>query len=272
MNTQKIYDFYKTEYRVRFVNALRQNWREQKEWSCIGYPKTLHLFLYLSGMNATYTDKDGKTYEAKSGDLVYAPKGAEYKVRFHSFENDRSYSLGLNFFLWDESGEEAAFSDSLKIFSGESGAVMLVKEAERLSFAPTPIPNKQNAILYNLLSELGQRAEDKKNRNNFKLIERGLIYMTEHLEEDVSVEELAKMCNLSAVYFRKLFKRHTGKTPTQYRIDLRLEKAKHYLKYGELSVRELAETLGYSDAAYFIKQFKEEFSLSPLSYRMKTKL
>lgn len=272
MQAQKFYDFYKTEYKVKFLDALRQSWKEQKDWSCMGYPKTVNLFLYLSDMCATYTDKDGKVFEAKSGDIVYAPKGAEYKVRFHSFKDENAYTLGVNFFLWDENGQETILSSGLKIFSGESGTIMLIKESERLSFASTQIPNKQNAILYNILSELGQSAEIKKNKNNFMLIDRGLTYLSEHLDEDVSVEELAKMCNISAVYFRKLFKRHTGKTPTQYRIDLRLEKAKHYLKYGELSVRELAETLGYSDTAYFIKQFKEEFSVSPLSYRMKTKM
>lgn len=272
MQTQEIYDFYKMEYRVKFINALRQGWTEQKDFSCIGYPKTVHLFLYLSGMSATYTDEYGRILEAKSGDVVYAPKGAEYKVRFHSFENENAHTIGVNFLLWNEDGEETSFSHSLKIFSDEKSAAMLLKEAERLSYSSTKIPNRQNAILYNFISELGAKAEKKKNKNNFMLIEKGLTYLSEHLDEDVSVEELAKICNISAVYFRKLFKRHTGKTPTQYRIDLRLEKAKHYLKYGELSIRELAETLGYSDAAYFIKQFKEEFSISPLSYRIKTKM
>lgn len=272
MNVQKIYDFYKTDYTARFLNILRQRWKEEKEWSCVGAPKKQHLFLYFDGLSATYVDKDGKIVEAKSGDLIYSPVAAEYKVKFHSFQSENASTLGLNFLLSDEQGEPVVLSRSVKNFGVFSSAAMFLKEAERLSYSAQNVPVKNHALLYNLLSELGESAEGARNKNNFKMIEKGLEYLTARFNEDTSVEELAAMCNVSEVYFRKLFKRHTGKTPTRYRIDLRLAKAKHYLQYGEVSISELSEILGYSDVAYFIKQFKDEFSVSPLSYRMKTKL
>lgn len=272
MKVQKIYDFYKTDYTARFLDVLRQRWNKEREWSSFGAPKKQHLFLYFDGLSATYLDKDGKVTEAKSGNLVYTPIAAEYKVKFHSFQSENASTLGLKFFLFDEHGEEIALARSVENFGVSPSAAMLLQEAERLSYSAQNVPVKNHALLYNLLSELGESVEGARNKNNFKLFEKGLEYLTARFDEDTSVEELAALCNVSEVYFRKLFKRHTGKTPTRYRIDLRLAKAKHYLQYGELSIGELSELLGYSDSSYFIKQFKDEFSVSPLAYRMKTKL
>lgn len=272
MKIQKIYDFYKTDYTARFLNVLRQRWKDGKEWSCVGFPKKQHLFLYLDGLSATYVDEAGNIVEGKSGDLVYAPIAAQYKVKFHSSQSENASTLGLNFSLFDELGEAVSLSRSVKNFGTSPSAAMLLQEAERLSYSAQNVPVKNHALLYNLLSKLGESVEGARNKNNFKLIEKGLEYLTARFNEDTSVEELAAVCNISEVYFRKLFKHHTGKTPTRYRIDLRLAKAKHYLQYSDIPIGELSELLGYSDTAYFIKQFKDEFSVSPFAYRMKTKL
>lgn len=258
------------EYFVRYLGICRQNWQKEKEFDCFKKPKGQHLLLLLDGCSASYVFKSGMRIEAKSGEIVYTPKGSEYKVTFRDFE-EKGSTVGINFLLFDANGEEFSLADETEVYPFNETFSLFFKEAERLSLSPKRIPAKFNTVLYNLLTEAGEKKQAKLAKSNFRLIENALVFLQEHYRENTDIAELAKLCNVSEVYLRKLFKLHTGKSPTKYRTHLRLLTAKDYLRYGELSVNELAAYLGYRDTAYFIKQFKEEFSVSPLVYRMKTK-
>lgn len=260
------------EYFVRFLGILRQRWNERKDFSCLGHPKEQHLLLLLDGCSATYHFKSGKRIDAKDGEIVYTPKGSEYKVVFDDFKSDGA-TVGINFLLYDENGAEFSLAEEAEVFPFSETTSMLFKESERIAVAPTRVPAKFNSLLYRLLSEFGEKKRaESVSKSNFRLIEKALVYLAEHFTENTPIEELAKLCSVSAVYFRKLFKLHTGYSPTEYRIKLRMLAAKEYLRYGELSVGELSTLLGYNDAAYFIKQFKEEYSVSPHAYRVQSKL
>jgi AraC-like DNA-binding protein len=91
------------------------------------------------------------------------------------------------------------------------------------------------------------------------------------VEENPSISKLAKLCNISEVYFRKQFKAHVGVSPLEYRNSLRLSRARSYLEYGEISVQEISDTLGYSTVSHFIKEFKNYYGFSPLKYRKLSK-
>ena len=94
-----------------------------------------------------------------------------------------------------------------------------------------------------------------------------LQYLTEHVEENPSIAKLAELCNISEVYFRKQFKIYMGVTPIEYRNMMRLERARTYLQYGEISVQEISDMLGYSTVSHFIKEFKLRYGYPPLQYR-----
>ena len=81
-------DIYKSDYRVRYKNCLRQLWKYEKVWSCIGNPKESCILLYLDGCSAEYTLKDGTAFTAKSGSVVFCPKGSEYSVEFFDFSDN----------------------------------------------------------------------------------------------------------------------------------------------------------------------------------------
>ena len=90
-------DIYKSDYRVRYKNCLRQLWKYEKVWSCIGNPKESCILLYLDGCSAEYTLKDGTAFTAKSGSVVFCPKGSEYSVEFFDFSDNNSGTVGVNF-------------------------------------------------------------------------------------------------------------------------------------------------------------------------------
>jgi AraC-like DNA-binding protein len=102
-------------------------------------------------------------------------------------------------------------------------------------------------------------------------IAKDLRYIEEHIEENPTITELADLSNVSEVYFRKQFKASLGMTPVEYRNSLRLDRARSYLEYGDISVQEISDMLGYATVSHFIKVFREKYGISPLQYRKQSR-
>ena len=79
--------------------------------------------------------------------------------------------------------------------------------------------------------------------------------------------KLATECNISEVYFRKLFTKHFGISPKQFIIDLRIQKAKQLLAEGALSNYAISEKCGFSNPYHFCRLFKQHTGISPSEYR-----
>ncbi len=67
--------------------------------------------------------------------------------------------------------------------------------------------------------------------------------------------------------FRRLFKQHTGLSPNQYLLEIRIRKAQSLLTNTSLSVQRISEETGFDSSFYFSRFFKQRTSLSPLNYR-----
>jgi len=99
-------------------------------------------------------------------------------------------------------------------------------------------------------------------------IERSIAYMLRHLNEPLQVATLAAQVNISASHFFALFKRQTGCAPIDCFIRLRMQHACRLLDETELSVKEVAATLGYDDPFYFSRIFKSVNRVAPSEYRL----
>ena len=267
----KIQELYKTEYRVSFVNLIRQSWREGEIWSCIGMPKVNHLLLYLDGCFASYELKNGRTVKASPGDVMYISAGCEYKAHFfHDGAREHS-TIGVNFALFGKDSHFITDSDEVEVFTSEA-ARSLMLELERLSYSLCDSPMKFNTAIYRIFDTLGEGIYSQKGSDaGFDLIRCGVEYLHKHFSEDVGVEELSAMCNISSVYFRRIFKAQTGMSPIEYRTHLRLIHAEELLRFGNSPVNEISDRLGFVDSAYFSKVFKEKHGISPLAYRKQVK-
>lgn len=98
-------------------------------------------------------------------------------------------------------------------------------------------------------------------------IEESIGYMMQHLDRPLRVSTLATEVNISLSHFFYLFKRHVGRTPIDFFIRLRLQRACRLLEETEMSVKAIAYTLGYDDPFYFSRVFKSFNRISPSQYR-----
>jgi AraC-like DNA-binding protein len=254
-------------FNLVFVNALQQFWHNTNFFQCIGAPKKVNLFLFVCGCKVLYTDKNNNTYIANSGDIVYTPIGSEYKVELCDFENSDSHTVGINFFLYDEKGEDIILSDGIEIFHSDDKIVSSMFH-QSIYHDIIKQHTKNRILLMEILCALSQDSKRKSATDN---VTKALAYLSENIEESPSISKLAEVCNVSEVYLRRQFKNYVGMSPVEYRNTLRLDRAKTYLEYGEISVQEISDALGYSTVSHFIKEFKNKFGISPLKYRQKTK-
>lgn len=93
------------------------------------------------------------------------------------------------------------------------------------------------------------------------------LHVQQHIEEPVSIEELAVLVNCSKFHFLKEFKKAMAITPYQFIIRARLERAKELLRDGQDQIADVALRLGFSDQSHFTNSFKRQFGLTPGEFR-----
>jgi AraC-like DNA-binding protein len=82
-----------------------------------------------------------------------------------------------------------------------------------------------------------------------------------------TVREVARLTGISDYHFIRQFEALFGTTPHQFRMQRRLELAKHLLAQGNLSVTEVGMEVGMSSLGSFSDLFAREFGVNPSSYR-----
>ena len=100
--------------------------------------------------------------------------------------------------------------------------------------------------------------------------ERVTEYINEHLDADLKVVELAAIASISPYHFIRLFRKTTGKTPHQYILQQRIEKARYLLHHSQLGISEIAASVGFCDQSHFTKYFKRSTGFTPRKYLTKS--
>ncbi len=99
------------------------------------------------------------------------------------------------------------------------------------------------------------------------VLEQLIIELNHSYNKAWSITSMAQFCNLSAGYFSHYFRDKLGASPMKYLTTLRIEKAKFLLSESDVSVSNIAASLGYSDVLYFSRIFKKAVGESPTAYR-----
>jgi AraC-like DNA-binding protein len=82
---------------------------------------------------------------------------------------------------------------------------------------------------------------------------------------------LAQELKVSYSWFRHTFTAHTGLSPHQYLLELRLVRARSLLAETELSVKEIASQTGFEDELYFSRLFRQKLNLTPSQWRSRSR-
>ncbi|MDR1598974.1 MAG: response regulator [Oscillospiraceae bacterium] len=92
-------------------------------------------------------------------------------------------------------------------------------------------------------------------------------YLSERLDTELPLADVARRFHYHPTYFSELFKRSVGKGFSEYLFDLRMKEAARLLLRTTMYAAKVGERVGYPNAAYFTKAFKKQFGISPDQYR-----
>ena len=99
------------------------------------------------------------------------------------------------------------------------------------------------------------------------IIHQSISFMRNHLEDRLTLEDIAAAVRYSPTYFGAIFKEKTSFSPIEYYNQLKIQRSCSMLQFTELKIKEIAFRLGYYDAFHFSKAFTKEMEISPRSYR-----
>ena len=201
----------------------------------------------------------GEEFDSVRGDAVFIPKGASYTTH----QSGEANEFLVVRFLSDDDGEwEIMHVDDL------AEAIAVHTDMSRaLVFDDRKSHMRALSHFYKLLSIISEGAAGEQYLPERKL---ALIRPAlDHLEESIfspelEIGKLSRLCGISEVYFRRIFKSYTGMQPQKYVMTKRLERARGILTDDpSIAITAVAEAVGYSDPLYFSRIYKRCFGIPP---------
>ena len=205
----------------------------------------------------TYTH-NGKSFVSDSNHIIILPEGQSYTLK-----GDKTGIFPVINFTCSK-----LLSDTFLLFPTENIDTFMndFEMIKKLILFPEN-RTKIISIFYNMIHNLiSDSCLPKSVIPAIKYIEKN--YKSQNLTNEI----LAKECNISEVYLRKLFKKHLNTTPKQYIADIRLQKAKQLLSEGVLKINSISEECGFQSSYNFCRFFKEKTGLTPTVYMKQNKI
>lgn len=116
--------------------------------------------------------------------------------------------------------------------------------------------------LYQLL--INTSLDDLEGDNQFSDV---IDYIDEHYKRDITLDQLAGLMKITPHYFCKIFKLNYKLRPMEYMTEVRLKHAKALLLGSDLTIKRIANEVGFRESAYFGKVFKDKVGMTPSAYR-----
>ncbi len=126
---------------------------------------------------------------------------------------------------------------------------------------------RMSQMISNILTELYIARFANEPKTEVDVLDEVLTYISTHIEQPISVQELAERAHLSPFHFSRVFKQNTGFPPYEYILARRIENAKYLLVTTDFSIKKVAVCCGFRSASSFCTHFKKRVGVSPLVYR-----
>ncbi len=189
---------------------------------------------------------------------------------------------------FDGFGSNAMRSTIFRHYIIMDGYSAIIKFLKTMKYPREKIDNslkRMNSVIEHLSSfedcskfykSILKEAIDLRNKNSQKryagLIEQAKEYINlKFAMSDLSLDQVASTVNLSPNYFSSLFNQETGTTFIEYLTNIRMEKAKDYLRCSGKKITEIGFLVGYLDSHYFSYIFKKTQNCTPSEYRLQGK-
>ena len=242
--------------------------------------------IYLISGDIAVNIEDEKRFHLSVGNLLYIPAGTCYKLKGQYFraaiitfdpvadwsdETDRISPDAPDKF--DESrchkGDFAPFDRVLLSEDMESERDTFIRIGNIATSSEGEWRAEISAMLKLILLKLAETVSE--NALPAQMVESLDSYIRENCSEEISNTEIGAIFGYHPFYVSRMLKEKKGITLRQYIISYRLKAAKRMLELTQKSMAEIAEEVGFTDASYFTKTFRQSFGMTPKEWRNKFK-
>ena len=266
------------------AEAYRES-TQLKRWMT---PERSDIVLLLSNGGAMhveqrYTQGPWKAFSLHQGGLVLRPVGIPHELCKQSLspQPTQTLHLTLNQNLFARTAEEVAGYDPTRIplverFGFEDPLLAQIGFAlwrELEQRAPAGNLYAQTAaqmLAIHLLRHYTTKnvsIEEPKGQLTSQQMRQVVDFVQAHLDQHLSLEELARQTGFSPYYFARLFRLTTGVSPHEFVLRQRVERAQLLLKEREVSLAQVATACGFADQSHLTQIFKRHVGLTPRAYQ-----
>lgn len=264
----------------RFVDlGLYQfGWEQCEPLHSFGpYARNHYLFHYVISGTGTLqsTDSHGDTreYRIKSGQgFLISPK--QINTYFADEEHPWEYVwVEFDGLKVKEALELAGLTFDQPLYRSNARDLSQLLKEELLYIAQHAAASPFHLIghMYLMLDYLTRSSSNRKLLQSGRLrdyyIREATHFVEQNFQNDISVEDMAAACSLNRSYFGKIFREAVGKSPQEFLISYRMNKAAELLKLTKLSIGDISNAVGYANQLHFSRAFKSVYGISPKQWR-----
>ena len=213
------------------------------------------LTILLKGTLEYYVN--GEPILLRSGDMVYIPKGT---LRARREETEVGDYISFNF-QSEEPWElphhiQGALANEIRLQVALCDELM-----QKYS------PDHEDKITHVLACLLLTLQSHLKAKSLHPLVAQILRYLHENMAQRITLSDIGQHTFFSPVYCDTVFKQEMGRSIIDYLLEQRMEEAKKLLLEGSVSLRKIAESVGFPDYNYFARTFKKRTGYTPVQYQ-----
>lgn len=215
-------------------------------------------------------DSYSSAFSSEDASLVVLDAGYNIKKGLTLLREFKAKKPGCPvIFLTDDSSEDdvvAAFRLGARDFFRKPLNVFLFRETVHGLIKIKKTSHERRLSLNHRQCEFSE-VEGKARTDMPESILKALVFMNNHLAEPLSLATLAGQAGMSRHHFCRVFKKHTGETPMQSLVHMRIERAKSLLRSGHFTISMVAIEAGFSDISAFVRHFKRETGITATDFR-----
>ncbi|WP_010495746.1 response regulator [Paenibacillus elgii] len=136
---------------------------------------------------------------------------------------------------------------------------------------PFEVDSRAEDEVFKLLSSVMAAFHEAIADKPYAYIQKSIAYIKEHLEQSLSLQQVAKFVHLNPNHFSEVFKRETGLNYIEFVTQERMRRAAEILQESQAKISEVASRVGYEDIKYFSQQFKKHTGRTPTEFRQSVK-
>ena len=261
MTDFNVSEFFDASKNYQITSAYLQHWLPQSNYTYCDPRPDYGLLFVINGKIGFASHLS--TVIANAGDIVFLPKGSHYKAVINSEYGEVDDYL-INF-TCDISPCETIPNAPFKIIHTAKHRYIDIFsrliEAKFNGVLDGFLAKSELYVLFNTI--LTDHIDQTTTPTDAIIIKAEQLLKSEN---NMSIKDIAKECCLSESGLRNLFSKTLGISPSQYRIDSKISKAKYLLESTDMSLSDIANTLNFYDEAYFCKTFRSRVGCTPRKY------